>query len=636
MCGIVGYSGNFSEETLRQAARAIDHRGPDDSGVAFESGWGLGHTRLSILDTTLLGHQPMVDEDTGNIIAFNGEIYNFSELREELESKGVSFRSRSDTEVLLKLYAVEGEGMLGRLNGIFSFALWNAEHRTILVARDNLGVKPLYYSAMENGLAFSSEIKSLVHFLPVNDDLDVASIERYLTFLWSPGTGTPLKGVKKLGPGEAMILRDGHIDRRWQWYRLPAFRMSSRRNMSEHEAINGTRSLLREAVHRQMVADVPVGAFLSGGLDSSAIVAFAKEVNPDIRCFTIEPVGGDEAGNTPDLPYARRVADHLGVNLDVVSVDSSTMAQSLERMVEQLDEPLADPAPLNLLFISQLARDNGIKVLLSGAGGDDIFTGYRRHWALQMERYWRWLPQSARVGLMRLTSSFGAQNPLLRRVAKMFSGAHLEGDERLASYFYWAAPDQVRSLFSDDALESLGGVNSAEPMLSFLSELDDRQNPLERLLTLEQRFFLTDHNLTYTDKMSMAAGVEVRVPFLDLPLMDFAQQIPMSMKQRGKEGKWVLKKAMEPYLPHDVIYRPKTGFGAPLRNWMRFELREMLGDLLSEQSLKARGLFRPSAVQKLIADNDAGRVDASYILLSLLCIEIWCRKFQDNRQGLIV
>lgn len=636
MCGIVGYSGSFGEDNLLQAVRAIDHRGPDDSGVASGLGWGLGHTRLSILDTSSLGHQPMVDEDNGNIIAFNGEIYNFLELRKELESKGISFRSHSDTEVLLKLYSVEGESVLERLNGIFAFALWDAKQHRVLVARDAVGVKPLYYSATEDGVAFSSEIKSLAHFLPLRDDLDVVSIERYLTFLWSPGNGTPLRGVKKLEPGEAMILRDGDIERRWRWYRLPAFRIPVAQDMPEREAIEGTRSHLREAVHRQMVADVPVGAFLSGGLDSSAVVAFAKEVNPDIRCFTIEPVGGDDAGNTPDLPYARKVADYLGVNLDVVSIDSATMAQGLEKMVEQLDEPLADPASLNVLFISQLARDKGIKVLLSGAGGDDIFTGYRRHWALQMERYWRWLPRSARAGLVQLTSSLDGNNPFFRRVAKMFSGADLEGDERLVSYFYWAAPAQIRSLFSENALDSLNGVTSSDPILSFLSELEDNREPLGRLLALEQRFFLTDHNLTYTDKMSMAAGVEVRVPFLDLPLMDFAQQIPLHMKQRGREGKWVLKKAMEPYLPHDVIYRPKSGFGAPLRNWMRFELREMLGDLLSEHSVKARGLFRPDAVQKLIADNDSGKVDASYTLLSLLCIEIWCRKFQDNRQGLIV
>ncbi|WP_421864531.1 asparagine synthase (glutamine-hydrolyzing) [Marinobacter adhaerens] len=635
MCGIVGYSGKFCGDQLQRAVRVIDHRGPDDSGVDFGPGWGLGHTRLSILDTSTLGHQPMVDKENGNVIAFNGEIYNFPELREELEAKGVVFRSRSDTEVLLKLYAFEGEGVLDRLNGIFAFALWDTKERKVLIARDALGVKPLYYSEMEAGVTFSSEVKALLEFVPTSD-LDVDSLERYLAFLWSPGSGTPFKSVKKLGPGEAMIVSEGNVERHWKWYTLPAFRVPTQRGMSEDDAIEGTRNHLRDAVRRQMLADVPVGAFLSGGLDSSAIVAFAKEENPDIECFTIEPMGGDEAGNTPDLPYARRVADHLGVNLNVVSIDSTTMAQSLERMVEQLDEPLADPAPLNVLFISQLARDQGIKVLLSGAGGDDIFTGYRRHWALQMERYWRWLPRSVREGLKNVTSSLNGQNPTLRRLAKMFNGADLEGDERLVNYFYWAAPAQIRSLFSEEVQSVLHGGAVAEPMLDFLSELDQSREPLERLLALEQRFFLTDHNLTYTDKMSMAAGVEVRVPFLDLPLLDFAQQIPLHMKQRGREGKWVLKKAMEPFLPHDVIYRPKTGFGAPLRNWMRFELRELLGDLLSEESLKARGLFQPEAVQQLIADNDSGRSDNSYILLSLLCIEIWCRKFQDNQQGIVV
>lgn len=636
MCGIVGFQGSFEEQALHDAISRIQHRGPDDSGFYFSFSLGLGHTRLSIQDPSSLGHQPMVDEDTGNTVIFNGEIYNFTDLRDELESIGVTFKGQSDTEVLLKLYAKEGEKMLNRLNGIFAFALWDVNQNHVFMARDAMGVKPLYYGSTNKGVAFSSEIKSLLRLLPAStsDSLDLASVELYFTFLWCPGEGTPLQGVKKLSPGSAMILQDGQVKKLWSWYTLPVFRIDSGK-MPERDAISGTEQHLRAAVHRQMVSDVPVGAFLSGGLDSSAIVAFAKEINPNISCFTIAPVGGDESGNTADLPYARRVADYLGVQLETVAVDSSSMAKSLEMMVEQLDEPLADPAPLNVLFISQLARDNGIKVLLSGAGGDDIFTGYRRHWALQLERYWRWLPYPARVALSRMATSLDSSNPFSRRIAKMFRGADLEGDEGLVSYLYWTSPKQVRSLFSDKSLKCISNVTSSDPLIAFLSDLNEDKKPLERLLTLEQRFFLSDHNLTYTDKMSMAAGVETRVPFLDLPLMEFAQKIPTEFKQKGKEGKWVLKKAMEPYLPHDVIYRPKSGFGAPLRNWIRFELRELLGGLLSTESIQNRGLFQSSSVQKLIADNDAGRIDASYTLFSLMCIEIWCRKFIDNQKGII-
>jgi asparagine synthase (glutamine-hydrolysing) len=379
-----------------------------------------------------------------------------------------------------------------------------------------------------------------------------------------------------------------------------------------------------------MVADVPVGAFLSGGLDSSAIVTLAREINPDICCFTIETVGGQEAGAIDDLPYARRVAKHLGVRLEVVQIDAGRMADDIERMVVQLDEPLADPAPLNALYIAQLAREHGIKVLLSGAGGDDLFTGYRRHRALMAERWWSWLPHSLRQGLCRSTSLLNRRRPLSRRLAKWFSGAGLEGDARLVNYFRWIGRNDLEELYSANFRDALGGAVAEEPMLDFLKPLPPRVSQLERMLALEQRFFLTDHNLTYTDKMSMAVGVEVRVPFLDLELVEFAATIPAGFKQRGKEGKWVLKKAMEPFLPHDIIYRPKSGFGAPLRRWMRHELREMLRDLLGEASLKRRGLFDPRAVQKLIAANDSGRVDASYTLFSLLCIEIWCRRFIDN------
>jgi len=379
-----------------------------------------------------------------------------------------------------------------------------------------------------------------------------------------------------------------------------------------------------------MIADVPVGAFLSGGLDSSAVVAFAREINPDIRCFTIETVGRQEAGTTDDLPYARKVARHLDVALDVVRIDSGTMAEDLERMVLQLDEPLADPAALNVLYISQLARRQGAKVLLSGSGGEDIFTGYRRHRALIAERWWAWSPRSVRKLLERTSRALDQRSSLNRRLAKLFSGAGLDGDARLVNYFRWARRQDLEQIYTAEFRAAIVDSVAEKPMLDFLQELPEGTSRLERMLALEQRFFLTDHNRTYTDKMSMAAGVEVRVPFLDIELMEFAASIPARYKQRGREGKWVLKKAMEPFLPRDVIYRPKTGFGAPLRSWMRYELRELLDELLSAESLRRRGLFEPHAVQRMISDNDSGNVDASYTLLSLLCIEIWCRVFLDR------
>lgn len=633
MCGIIGAWGQTLFEKGVAATQILNHRGPDDSGHYKDSDscLSLGHARLAILDLSPLGHQPMHNADGSVILVFNGEIYNFRELRVELDSEGWLFRGHSDTEVLLNLYLRDGIQMLSRLNGIFAFAIWDKRCKELFVARDALGVKPLYFYSSSRGFAFSSEIKALLAVFDEAGGIDAVSIHRYLSFLWCPGEGTPLKGIRKLGPGEAMVVRKNEIIRRWQWYQLPSFR-GSRSVVPEADAVNGTTEALRNAVYRQLVADVPVGAFLSGGLDSSAIVAMAREQVPDIRCFTIESLGGAEDGMADDLPYARCVAKHLNVPLEVVRIDSSRMATDLEEMVYQLDEPLADPAPLNVLYISRLAREHGMKVLLSGAGGDDLFTGYRRHLALNTERYWSWLPQGMRDGLEKTSMSLDQRRPLFRRLAKLFSGAGLEGDARLANYFVWARESQLMSLYTPEFRSMIGVEPAVQPMLDFLASMPESTPRLERLLALEQRFFLTDHNLTYTDKMSMAVGVEVRVPFLDLDLVDFAASIPPGFKQRGREGKWVLKKAMEPYLPHDVIYRPKSGFGAPLRRWMRHELRELLGDLLSEESLKRRGFFDPRSVQLLIQKNDNGQVDASYTLLSLLCIEIWCRRFIDFRK----
>jgi asparagine synthase (glutamine-hydrolysing) len=315
-----------------------------------------------------------------------------------------------------------------------------------------------------------------------------------------------------------------------------------------------------------------------------------------------------------------------------VHIDAARMAADLEGMVAQLDEPLADPAPLNVLYISRLAREHGMKVLLSGAGGDDLFTGYRRHHALMLEAFWTWLPRPARLGLEGITAGMDQRWAWGRRLRKLFNGASLDGDARLVNYFAWSRREDLFALYTKDFKAALGEAEAGAPMLDFLAELPETLAPIDRMLALEQRFFLADHNLIYTDKMSMAAGVEVRVPFLDMDLVEFAQQVPVHLKQRGSVGKWVLKKAMEPYLPKDVIYRPKSGFGAPLRHWMRFELRALLGDVLGDRSLRHRGLFDPVAVHRLIAANDAGELDASYTLLSLLCIELWCRRFIDNNQ----
>jgi asparagine synthase (glutamine-hydrolysing) len=331
-----------------------------------------------------------------------------------------------------------------------------------------------------------------------------------------------------------------------------------------------------------------------------------------------------EEGTVDDLPYARRVADHLDVDLHSIEVGPE-MASEFEEMVYYLDEPQADPAPLNVLFISRLARKNGIKVLLSGAGGDDIFTGYRRHYALMLERYWAWLPLFLREGLRKMSARLPQETSYGRRLSKAFRYGALQKDERLASYFFWSDPSSTTALYGP-ALEGLR-VNSSAPLMEVLHELDRATPVLNRMLALEQKFFLADHNLNYTDKLCMAAGVEGRVPLLDPDIVSIAARLPLEYKQRHGTGKWVFKKAMESTLPQDVIYRPKTGFGVPLRRWLRNELRPLVEELLSPQSLRSRGLFDVAGVAKLVADDRAGRVDGTYTILSLMCIEIWCRRF---------
>lgn len=630
MCGIVGgWLRQPDTLALEQSVDLLHHRGPDGRGTYFDRGSGvvLGHTRLAIIDLSESGRQPMSDGDA--TLTYNGEIYNYRELKSDIEAGGMGFSGSSDTEVLLRLYKKLGLEALPKLNGIFAFALHDKRKNELVLARDALGVKPLYYSEGEHGFAFASEIKALLPLVKGPRRLDLASLSRYATFLWCPGEGTPLTDVRKLDPGEAIVVRDGHIVRRWKWYELPVHR-GARKDAGREESIKAVRDILRRAVARQMVADVPVGAFLSGGLDSSAVVAFAREHAPDIRCFTIGVSGGEDAGVTGDLPYAQRVAKHLGVPLEVVRVDAARMADDLEDMVYQLDEPLSDPAPLNVLYISRLAREHGVKVLLSGAGGDDLLTGYRRHYTLRYETFRELLPSRVNRLLGSASSALDKRTAFGRRMGRLFMNAADTKDARLATYLAWVGREDLAALYSAEMATAVRDIRADQPMLDYLADMPRDASRLDRMLALDQRFFLIDHNLIYTDKMAMAASVEVRVPFLDVDFVELAARIPDAYKQHGRIGKWVLKKAMEPYLPHEVIYRPKTGFGAPLRRWTRHELRELIGDLLSEESLRRRGLFSPPAVQRLIADNDSGRRDAAYTLFSLLSIEVWCRRFLDQ------
>ncbi len=633
MCGIGGFYGSYEVSQLQAMGGIMEVRGPDHAGIFHdpEHQVGLLHRRLSILDLSPTGHQPMLDASRKYVVTFNGEIYNYRSLKAQLVLAGHQFHGTSDTEVLLTAYIEYGCDMLSHLNGIFAFAIWDIREKTLFVARDQVGVKPCYYSETEKGFLFASELKALLTFKDVSREIDYEAVYNHLLFLYSPAEKTLLKGVRKLEPGCAMLVKDGRIVKCWRYYDLP-YASDIPKYTSVESARDATQEGLLQAVNSQMVSDVPVGAFLSGGLDSSAIVSIAKRSNPDmdLQCFSIRLNGKEmnDEGFVDDLPFAERVAKHCDVSLNIVDVDASLIFQ-LTKMIYHLDEPQADPAPLNVLAISELARSQGIKVLLSGAGGDDLFTGYRRHFALQAERYWAFLPRVARTGIRNFTNLFPNNPPLLRRVKKAFQYADLPKEDRIASYFAWLHADKGFQLFSDEVKNLVGTYNPLERLGRNLNALGAGSSELDKMLYLEAKGFLPDHNLNYTDKMGMAASVEVRVPFLDVNLIKIASNIPDEYKQRGREGKWILKKAMEPYLPIDVIYRAKTGFGGPLRHWMKNQLKPLIDQVLSESSLSKRGVFDPESVCQMIVDDRSGRHDYSYTLFSLVCIELWFRMFVD-------
>lgn len=596
--------------------------------------------RLAIIDLSSGGHQPMVWSDPAGdvVIIYNGELYNYRELKAECDAaapgqigRAIPWRGTSDTEVLLWAYLLWGEDMLSLLDGMFAFAMWDGRTGRMLLARDRFGVKPLYFAADAKQLAFASEIKGLVELGLADRSLDPVALGQYMTYLYTPGARTMFRGVRKLGPGEALLAGPGGVERQWRFARGMNFGAIDRA-MTEDQAAAKLRDLLGAAVQRQMIADVSVGAFLSGGLDSSSIVSYARQhvTKGRLQCFTIgrKDVLEREEGWVADLPYARRVAEHLDVDLHTIWVGPE-MAERFSWMVGQLDEPQADPAALNAYFICEAARAQGIKVLLSGAGGDDIFTGYRRHEALMREPLWSWLPQGTRRMLRGASDALPKGSPWGRRAAKALQYADWPDADRLISYFLWLPPMAVQQLFTPDYQEAVGLDNLLDPMRAAIAELPAGVPPLNQMLSLDSRFFLADHNLNYTDKMSMAASVEVRVPFLDPELVNFSTSLPLNFKQRGRTGKWIFKRAMEPILPHDVIYREKSGFGVPLRHWLKHELKTQVDDTLSDSVLRRRGIFNPAGVRRLIELDREGRLDASYPIFALMCIETWCRRFVD-------
>jgi asparagine synthase (glutamine-hydrolysing) len=635
MCGIAGYAGVHRPEILEPMCASLAHRGPDDAGTWWDegAGVGLGHRRLSIIDLSAAGRQPMANADGSLWISYNGELYNFPEHRERLARNGYRFRSRTDTEVLLALYEERGLDFLEDLNGIFAFALWDARTRRLLLARDHAGVKPLYYYCDGRAIYFASEIKALLRIPDVPRQLDLPSIADYLTFLWVPGEDTLLAGIKKLEPGHCLTWQDGKLETK-QWFHL-AYEPDD--SLREEEWVDAVHETFMRTTRRQMVSDVPLGAFLSGGLDSSSIVACMRQAFPsrEITTYTVRFDRGDMAREqgVDDYPYARRVARALDVRLKSVQLQPDVI-QMLPKMVYYLDEPDADPAVFPSYLISKLARNDGTTVLLSGTGGDEVFFGYRSHQAYRAYDRSSWMarfpvaPAIAALASMS-TSLLGAQNLLTRRVSKFRKGLAKTGLERHLALSDWSSVAVRQAIFSPEVQAAMDPQRVAPCMRKYLDSFVGR-GELNLHSHLLIQTFLAAHNFLYTDKSSMAVSLEVRVPFMDVELMRLCARIPEHYKLHGRVTKYVLKRAMERYLPRDLIHRSKTGFGAPLRKWIQEDLNEVIQYLLGPGCLEARGLFDPAFVQRILDENSSGLADHGYLIYALLNLELWMRTFLDR------
>jgi len=629
MCGITGFIGTWSRGLAQAMTDAIAHRGPDGSGLWSDDGVALGHRRLSIIDLTDAAAQPMHSASDRYVLTYNGEIYNYRELRTELEQGGVSFRTGSDTEVLLELFARDGLACVERLNGIFAFAVWDRQACTLSLARDHLGVKPLYYAELPSGFLFASELKPLVLCPDLPRDIDGATVGDHLGFLWTAGDRTMLKSVRKLRPGSTITVSADGVVSMDRYYRTPLFDDAALPSSVESEFL---RNKIDGIVSDQMVADVDVGALLSGGVDSSAIVAsMCRAADPrTITTFcaavTKPETGTDNFGD--DQAHARIVAKKLGVRLIEVPTEAD-LVDALPEMIWQLDEPTADFAAVQTLLLARAARESGIKVLLSGVGGDDLFTGYGRHTAGMI-----WAMANRVPGLRGLGASllglFPPSSILGRRLQRIGALLALPEEEMLADGMSYSAvgADRRRSLLAAGVRDTMPADGIADGLRASLDRTKGR-HPVERFLDLELNGFMPDHNLNYTDKMAMQAGVEVRVPLVDPRLVGHAMQLPLSSKISLRQTKKILRASQRDRLPNDILTRPKQGFGVPVRSWLQGSARDLLEDLTSRSAVTARGLFDADSIDSLKSDFYAQRVDAAFTLFPMMAMELWCRRLDS-------
>ncbi len=629
MCGIAGFfelkkstSARNPSKVLRDMVGTLRHRGPDSEGFYEEEGVGLGMRRLRVIDLAT-GDQPISNDQKSLWIIFNGEIYNYQQLREGLKKKGFHFKTETDTEVLLKLYEEKGRDCVEGLNGMYAFSIYDARDKSLFVARDPLGIKPLYYYQDSDTFVFASEPKAILKFPGVTPALDLEAVSHFLSFNYLPSPWTLFDGIRQLEGGHSLTIKDGSLREERFWNPV----LQERKDLSENEIVEKTRFLLRESVASQLVADVPVGAFLSGGLDSSSLVALVKECRQgSLETFSV----GFEEESYDESPYARRVANYFGTRHHEIFVKPAEIPGLLEALVSQLDQPLADPAALALFQLSSLARQS-VTVALSGDGADEIFVGYPTYHANRYLAWYQSFPTFIRKGLLepltKLLPSSTSKLSFDYKVKKFMEGAQFG---RAKAHFWW------RTIFSDDEKKRLL-AGSLKPLLngsdsySIYHRHYEDASELEftnQCLYADLRVWLAGNNLHKVDSMSMAHSLEARVPYLDQELVEFLMTVPASIKFKGHETKYLLKKVMRGLLPDEVITRKKAGWHLPFASWFRYPLKDFLTQRFQEDSKSFYEVFDKASLQTLLGEHFRGTRNNSFKIWGLLVLHEWFKKYQ--------
>lgn len=621
MCGICGklnfaHDSPVSAESLRRMLEPISHRGPDAEGIYTSGSVGLGHKRLKIIDLAT-GKQPMCNEDGSIWVTYNGEVYNYKELTAYLVGKGHRFKSASDTEVIVHLYEEFGEDCVKHLRGMFSFALWDDKKKTLFVARDRVGIKPLYYVQTPTSFLFASEIKALLADPAIEAVVEPALVDRFLTYFYMPGEQTLFKSIKKLAPGHCLTItgRDIKIKQYWDLSFTPAKRTFD-------QAVEELEHLLSATVRDHMISDVPVGVLLSGGVDSSAVLSFAVEnTNRPISTFTV----GFEGGCIDERPFAKMAAKAYSAQNHEISITAREFWEFLPKYIWHMEEPVCEPPAIALYYVSKLAREH-VTVLLSGEGGDEAFGGYQSY------RNFYWLeklkhslgPFASLAGAMASAcmdenSRFGKYGPLLRTPLPDYYYSHSSGPYEIFNSHY-------RELYTRDFLATIATdarANLTKTHFARVGHLD----PLDRMLYVDTKTWLPDDLLIKADKITMANSLELRVPLLDQRILEFAASLPSTYKLKNASGKHILKKALAKRVPPEILYRKKSGFPVPYAAWLNNDLRHLAAEILLDDSTIARGYFRREAVEKIIHSPPNG--GNSKEVFSLLTLELWHRTFCD-------